>query len=484
MVVIVVAKIVKRRINKRNKKLLIFLMVLFFGISCLITFFSCVLLSPKIEIAEKEIVLQYGEHFQEPEYSALLNNKDVSSKVKIEGNVDESKLGTYELFYDIKYSIFEDKEKVVVKVVDEMAPLIELVGGESVLVCPNKEYEELGFKASDNYDGDLTDKVIVTKGEHDVTYKVSDSSSNSSKVVRTVEFKDVEKPSIHLNGSENVTLYLGSSYHEDGYTANDNCDGDISSKVQVSGEVNTSRVGSYTITYRVSDSSNNEAVVTRNVRVIQKSSSSGGGSGRGIVYLTFDDGPNEGTTNVILDILKEEGVSATFFVTCNGPDYLIKRMHDEGHTVALHTASHNYNYVYASEANYFADLKRISDHVERITGEKSMIIRFPGGSSNTVSRRLNSGIMTRLTAEVRARGYHYFDWNVDSNDAAGAGTSAVYSNVTQNISFSRENVVLMHDVKTTTRDAIRNIIRYGKANGFTFRKITYDTVMVTHGVNN
>ncbi len=113
-----------------------------------------------------------------------------------------------------------------------------------------------------------------------------------------------------------------------------------------------------------------------------------------------------------------------------------------------------------------------------------MIIRFPGGSSNTVSKRLNQGIMTRLTNQVKERGYHYFDWNVDSNDAAGAGTNEVYTNVISTISPSRENIVLMHDVKTTTRDALRNIIRTAKQNGYTFQRITYDTVMLTHGVNN
>ena len=159
-------------------------------------------------------------------------------------------------------------------------------------------------------------------------------------------------------------------------------------------------------------------------------------------------------------------------------------MYNEGHTVALHTASHKYEYVYSSEENYFADLNRVSDRVERLTGIKSKIIRFPGGSSNTISRRYNSGIMTRLTQAVKQKGYHYFDWNVDSRDAEGFGTNGVYNNVVNGISLNRENVVLMHDIKSATRDAIRSIIQYGKNNGYTFRKLTYDTSMVTHWLNN
>ena len=307
-----------------------------------------------------------------------------------------------------------------------------------------------------------------------------------STITRNIKYEDIEKPTITLKGSDNITLYVGNKYNEDGYTATDNCDGDLTNKVKVTNNIDINTPGTYKVTYKVIDNSNNEITKERNITVKKWSiiRPSSGGNGKGIVYLTFDDGPNEGTTNIILDILKEEGVQATFFVTNYGPDYLIKREYDEGHTVALHTASHQYGIVYASVDNYFNDLNQVSNRVERITGEKSMISRFPGGSSNTVSSRYSKGIMTTLTSEVKKRGYHYFDWNVDSGDAAGASIDGVYANVINNISPNRENVVLMHDVKYTTTNALRSIIRYGKQNGYTFKKITYDTVMVTHGVNN
>ena len=477
-----------RRIKKNaiKKKKMIALMLLCFIISGIFSFMLCVFLFPNIEIENKKIVLEVGEHFQEPEYKAMAKNKDITNLVHKNSNVNEKKIGTYEIDYEVKYSIFSNKKKVIVKVVDSEKPTIELTGGSQVTICPNKEYEELGFKASDNYDGDVTNQVSITENENSILYEVEDSSHNKESITRTITKEDKESPVIMLKGSEIITVYVGDNYQDPGYTATDNCDGDLTDKVEVIGKPNTSVADNYTITYKVKDIHENEVSKVRTIKVITRSAirPSGGGNGKGILYLTFDDGPNEGTTNVILDILKEEGVQATFFVTCYGPDYLIKRMYNEGHTVALHTATHNYNYVYANETNYFNDLARVSDRVERITGQKSMIIRFPGGSSNTVSKRLNSGIMTRLTKAVKDRGYHYFDWNVDSNDAAGANTNGVYSNVINSISLNRENVVLMHDVKATTRDAIRSIIRYAKANGFTFKKITYDTVMVTHGVNN
>ena len=465
----------------------------FFGIfgscfifSCILSFVLCVILSPKIEVDAKEITLSVGDEFIEPEYHAYVKNKDVTDTVIKHGEVDSKKLGDYTIQYDVNYLIFENKKNVVVHVIDKDSPVIELNGDSEVRLCPGKDYEEIGYSAHDNYDGDITKNVDVTLKDDEVVYEVRDSSSNYARNVRKLVVGDEEKPNITLKGDSSVTIFVGSSYVDAGYSANDNCDGDITSKVQVSSNVDSNSLGNYTVTYKVVDNSGNENSVIRNVRVINKTvTQSDGGNGRGIIYLTFDDGPNEGTTNVILNVLKEEGVSATFFVTCNGPDYLVKRMFDEGHTVALHTASHNYSYVYSSISNYFADLDRVSSRVERITGQKSLIVRFPGGSSNTISKRYNIGIMSRLVSELKRRGYHYFDWNVDSNDAGGAGSSTVvYNNVVNHLSFSRENVVLMHDVKSTTRDAIRNIIRYGKNNGYTFRKITYDTAMVTHSVNN
>ena len=186
-----------------------------------------------------------------------------------------------------------------------------------------------------------------------------------------------------------------------------------------------------------------------------------------------------------MDILKEEGVKATFFVTGYGPDELIKREYDEGHTVALHTNVHDYARVYASDEAYFEDLYAIQERVKRITGVESKIIRFPGGSSNTVSRHYSTGIMSRLTKEVVNRGFKYYDWNVSSGDAGNTTlASGVYNNVISGLRPTRENMVLMHDVKSYTRDALRDIIRYGKENGYIFEKITMDTDMVTQRVNN
>ena len=120
-----------------------------------------------------------------------------------------------------------------------------------------------------------------------------------------------------------------------------------------------------------------------------------------------------------------------------------------------------------------------------MTGIDSRIIRFPGGSSNTVSRRYSNGIMSYLTTEVLNRGYRYYDWNISSGDAGGTtDPNQVYWNVVNGLSHDRPNMVLCHDIKTHTRDALRNIIKYGKDNGYSFEPITMETYMIRQRVNN
>lgn len=459
-------------------------MILCFIISGIISFISCYLLSPKIKIEENKITIQVGEVFEEPKYIAMLNDRDVTRLVQKKGTVNENKVGTYKIEYDIKYSIFEDKKIVIVDVIDQESPKIELAGGEEVTICPNKDYEEIGYTATDNYDGDLTGKVTVEQEIDKIIYRVKDSSDNQTEVIRKINKNDSEKPSISLKGNATMTILIGNTYNEPGYTATDNCDGDITDRVTVTETINTNIPGTYYITYEVADSYENEATITRTVKVISHAEDE-----KGVIYLTFDDGPSSTITKEVLRILKEEGIEATFFVINHSDDlnYLIKQEFDEGHTVAIHSYTHNYAYIYQSESNYFSDLEKMKSKIKQITGIDSNIIRFPGGSSNTVSKKYNKEIMTRLTKQVVEKGYHYFDWNVGSGDAGDVKSSKeVYNNVTQSLSHNRSNVVLMHDFENNyyTLNALRDIIEYGKQNGYIFKKITYDTEMVTHRVNN
>lgn len=209
---------------------------------------------------------------------------------------------------------------------------------------------------------------------------------------------------------------------------------------------------------------------------------------KNIVYLTFDDGPNSYTTPKVLKILKKNNVKATFFeLRPASYDYkLTKRVIDEGHTLALHGFKHKYYEIYKSEKAYKENLDKLRDLFFKKFGVWCTVSRFPGGSSNTVSR-YNKGIMTRLTNKLDGWGYHYFDWNVDSEDAGGARNSQqTFHNVTSELHKGRGNVVLMHDFygNDKTINALDKMIKYGKKHGYVFLPITASTDAVHHGVNN
>lgn len=462
---------------------------LWFDVVCFVlslcAFFALQSISPKIKIKGKDLVqLEYGTEYKEKGATASYFNEDISNQIKTKGEVNTDKVGTYTIEYSVEVGNYHVKKDRTIEVVDRTKPVIQLTGEKATTICPNGTYKEEGAIATDDYDGDLTAKIERKEEKGKIIYTVEDSSKNKTTVERIIEEKDEEKPNITLKGG-NIYLQPGAAYKEPGYTATDNCDGDISSKVTVKGKVETNTIGNYTLTYEVSDSSGNKNSVDRTVSVSNRTDPDSGVLKTGAIYLTFDDGPSSATTGRILDILKEEGVKATFFVTTNGPDSLIEREFNEGHTVALHTATHDYSYIYASRDNYFEDLNKVASRVKRITGYETKIIRFPGGTSNTVSRNYCRGIMSQLSEEVLNLGYRYFDWNVDASDAWQCAKqsvqnkkSCVYNNVVNNLSKTRANIVLMHDIKEYTVQALRDIIQYGKQNGYTFELIDMNTKMV------
>ena len=406
---------------------------------------------------------------------------DLTYRAVSTSNVDTNKVGSYKVNVSIKYLFYNVNKNFIVRVVDRTSPIITLYGNNPTYVCPNKGYTEEGYTAFDNYDGDITDKVDAIIDKDNILYRVFDSSFNRAEVKRDIIHEDKINPSIELKGKKTIYIYEGNSYVEEGYTAFDNCDGDITDKVVSTGNVDTNTIGTYKITYEVKDSSGNSFNTDREVIVIKKPNY----YGNGVIYLTFDDGPSY-LTNEILDILDREGIKATFFVC--GANESTKRAYNSGHAIGLHSNTHNYSYIYTSSDNYFNDLNNISDKVFNVINIRPNIIRFPGGSSNTVSRKYNRGIMSYLTAQVVNRGYNYFDWNVDSNDAGSDinNSSNIYYNVINNVSHNKTNVVLMHDSANhrATVNALSDIIRYGKNNGYTFKAIDDNTPVVRHKVNN
>lgn len=204
-----------------------------------------------------------------------------------------------------------------------------------------------------------------------------------------------------------------------------------------------------------------------------------------VIYLTFDDGPTRHTAE-LLDILAKYNVKATFFVTAESRDYvgLIGRAKEEGHTVGIHCFYHDYKTVYASEQAYFADMQMIDDLIFEQTGERAELVRFPGGSSNQVSR-FNKGIMTRLTKLVEEKGYRYFDWNVLSGDAGETReTAEIIQNIKEGILKKDIAVVLQHDIYDYSIAAVEEIIVWGMENGYVFLPLTMDSPTIHHPIAN
>lgn len=205
--------------------------------------------------------------------------------------------------------------------------------------------------------------------------------------------------------------------------------------------------------------------------------------GKERVYLTFDDGPSE-YTDEILDILDEYEVKATFFVLAKeGYEEQYQRIVDEGHTLALHSYTHQYGQIYESPEAFRQDITMLSDFLFDITGYRCEFYRFPGGSSNTIIQFDKNECFDVLEEENLV----YFDWNVTSKDASTYRLSAqsITDNVLNGTQQTNPSVVLMHDAsdKYTTVQALPQIIETLLADEDTvLLPITNGTAPVCHVV--
>lgn len=450
------------------------------------------ILAPSVQLTlsgEPAVEIEAFSTYVDEGFTARKGKTDLSGQVVTESTVDTTKPGRYTVTYTLTVKDKTYTQKRSVTVVDREPPTLELLGEKELKVSARHLYEEAGFTAADRCDGDLTAGVTVTEvmeGELlTITYTVTDASGNETAVQRLVTVRDDTPPTIRLRGYSTVYVSCGKKFNDPGCKAEDDVDGDLTASIQRSGSVDTSAAGTYTLTYRVSDGGGNTAEVTRKVKVYNYAPSAADR-----VYLTFDDGPSSGITPQVLDILAANDVQATFFILdySSGNRYLVQRMINEGHTVAIHGYSHDYAAIYANDDAFMQNIYRLRDKLLNDFGYQASIIRFPGGSSNTVSAYYNDGIMTRLAQRVQEEGFSYFDWNVSSGDASGTSPSSakIYKNVTGGLSRGRSNVVLMHDIggKQTTVDALQGIIDYAKGNGYMLLPITPDTAPVHHGIAN
>lgn len=410
------------------------------------------------------------------EYDPKTNIQQVfyhsDSSVQVSSNIDTKRVGNYTVTYQIK----DYKKTCTVSVKDTKAPKLKVKTYTTDLkedVKPNSFVESV----EDDSKVTLSFKNKVTKDEKQtVTIIAKDAYGNCTMKETTLTLvKDIEKPIIH---TDTISVYAGSKPNYKSYVeVTDNLDSKPKIKID-SSKVKTKKTGTYKLLVTATDRSGNKAKAKINVTVEEPSK---------VVYMTFDDGPSE-NTDKILKILKKYDAKATFFVTGNNQKYnsSIKKAADQGNTIALHTYTHDYANVYSSTTAYFEDLQKVSDMVKQITGKAPKYIRFPGGSSNTISAQYSQGIMSALDNMVHERGYEYFDWNCSSGDAASntVPTQDIVRNAT---SCDYEQImILFHDSspKTTTVEALPEIIKSYKERGYVFKGISDDTPIFHHGVNN
>lgn len=394
------------------------------------------------------------------------------SDVKISGDINTNKIGNYEITYQLK----NYKKTCKVSVKDTKAPDLKLKAYKADMkedIKPESFVESI----KDDSKVSLSFKKKPTKDkEQTITIIAKDEHGNKAMKETTLTLvKDIEKPIIH---TDTISVYVGSKPNYKSYIeVTDNLDSKPKIKID-SSKVKTKKTGTYKLLVTATDRSGNKAKAKINVTVEEPSK---------VVYMTFDDGPSE-NTDKILKILKKYDAKATFFVTGNNQKYnsSIKKAADQGNTIALHTYTHDYANVYSSTTAYFEDLQKVSDMVKQITGKAPKYIRFPGGSSNTISAQYSQGIMTTLDSMVHEKGYEYFDWNCSSGDAASntVPTQDIVRNAT---SCDYEQImILFHDSipKTTTVEALPEIIKNYKERGYVFKGICDDTPIFHHGVNN
>ena len=433
---------------------------------------------------------QQGIYYQDPGADVKLvgtlffkEGIDLDVKPRISGDVNVSELGIYEIKYSASFILWDAVETRSVQVQDSIPPSISLVSVPGHYTVYGESYQEEGFSAWDTADGDLTDKVVRQEKDGFVTYSVVDQSGNQTTVSRKIFYVDLTAPELTLLGEEPFTMIAGEDFNDPGWSAMDNVSGDLNDRVKVDGFVDKYLAGSYQLTYTVKDDSGNTAEAYRTVLVEAKGLPETVKPSGKVIYLTFDDGPGPYTDD-LLRVLDKYNAKATFFVVNTDYVDMVQDIVAQGHSIGIHSVCHDYHVIYESSEAYFQDILGMQQIIYEKTDVMTYLMRFPGGSSNTVSR-FNPGIMTYLTQAVEDCGFRYFDWNVDSMDAGGAKDwEDVYENVTNGAKKRNISIVLQHDIKGFSMDAVEKILIWGRENGYQFLALDMTSPTSHHGVNN
>ena len=264
----------------------------------------------KNEYKDKGIVVYKNDKELKRENYALEETNDV----------DINKLGEYKVNYKVQYKKEEYEVTRIVKVVDIEKPVLTAnIDKIERDYCSRKETKRLEYTSIDNYDEDITEKVNISEAEDKLTLTSTDTSGNETTIELPITY--INKPSVEstfkVNGYAKMYVPINTAYKDEGASLKDGCGKVLSNDIVTTGNVDTSEVGEYKITYTSSKDNSLQATRTvivyePNVKTVPKTSN------EKIIYLTFDDGPYR-YTNEILKILKKYNVKVTFFVTNHLP---------------------------------------------------------------------------------------------------------------------------------------------------------------------
>lgn len=394
----------------KKKKILISVFLIFIVI---ITFLLCA----QIRLKGKTVItLSYDEVYEEPGYSSLF-------KVKVTNNIKNNKVGKYK----VTYKNFLFKKYRTVEIVDEVKPVITLID-DNVTILLNEEYKEPGYKAQDEYDGDITDKVEIISGlknnqvgTYKITYKVTDSSKNTTKISRVV----------------NVVNTL---YKDEYESIDNNMTGWYTSNRQDGSRPRESEIKKYK---------------DQNVYFL--------GPDKKVIYLTFDEGGNKTYVKEIVDILNKHNIDATFFFSrnyiSNNPD-LMKKIINSGHSIGNHTVNHLSMPSLATKDkfdSYYSELKETEIAFMQATGKPmEKLFRYPMGEYS--NRTMN--IMKSMGYKSIFWSVAYKDWDADYNKE--------YSLNNMKKQLHNGAIYLIHPKCRGNYEALEDFINYATDLGYKF----------------
>lgn len=428
--------------SKRCKMILYIItgsfILLIIGLLVKLFFFSG-LFVPMLKVkGDKVMEVQVSETFQDPGFKARINFKDFSDQVHVKSNLDTKKLGTYTITYTA--DTYRKSVTRKVKVVDHKKPVISLQGPDMVRVFENGTYQEPGYQAKDNYDGDITTKVTIDNkvnikkiGTYTITYHVQDSSGNKTQRSRKVQVcADPTSTKVYYNHDQYDNTaeewwFRKSEDHKRTTAAKD--------------EAWLKGYDTYFL-----------------------------GPEEKVIYLTFDEGGNDITyIKEIAEVLKENDVVATYFLTRNyikdNPEFM-NDLVKSGNVIGNHTWHH---YDMTTLANAVSIDKFVSEITEtektymEVTGQPMQkIFRFPKGGSSERAMKI-----------VQDLGYSTYNWSHAYYDFA-SDVSGMEALKTMMDHYHEGAIYLLHPSNKGNYDAMDTFIKNMKGKGYTFK--TVDTI--------